>query len=528
MNARNPRNAQGEGFRVPGSGFRVVAFALITMGAFMAGCVHVEMGAAPAMPRLAQAPVLMPVAADPTVSFRIAFAVGSQNDPAGKEGLAALTAAMMAEGATTRRSYPEILKALYPMAAEYSVRVDREVITFSGRVHKDNLVAYTELLLDAILRPAFTAADFERLRQRTLDGLTKTLRYASDEELGKAVLYASAFAGTPYSHPEVGTVAGLGAITLDDVRAFWRASFTRDSVVLGLGGGYDPALPARLERELAALPASAPPAPELKVPASDHRRVVIVEKPGPATAISFGFPIAVGRRDEDFAALWLATSWLGEHRNSSSHLYQVIREARGMNYGDYAYIEWFPEGGRRDVPPTGVPRRHQLFEVWIRPVPSAQAHFALRAAMREVERLAKDGLTREQFELTRQYLLKYSLHYADTTFMRLGYAVDDRFYGVPTPGHLERLRQSLAGLTLERVNAAIARHLRPERALIALVTQDAGSLADAIAGETPSPITYATPKPAEVLAEDTLIEVYPLGIARDAITIVPVDEVFAR
>src|SRR3546814_9933605 len=37
--------------------------------------------------------------------------------------------------------------------------------------------------------------------------------------------------------------------------------------------------------------------------------------------------------------LWLAKTWLGEHRSSSSHLYQRIREERGMNYGDYAYVE---------------------------------------------------------------------------------------------------------------------------------------------------------------------------------------------
>ncbi len=45
--------------------------------------------------------VLLPVAADPTVSFRILFNVGSQNDPPGKEGLAALTAEVIARGSTT-------------------------------------------------------------------------------------------------------------------------------------------------------------------------------------------------------------------------------------------------------------------------------------------------------------------------------------------------------------------------------------------------------------------------------------------
>ena len=62
----------------------------------------------------------------------------------------------------------------------------------------------------------------------------------------------------------------------------------------------------------------------------------------------------------------------------------MIRETRGLNYGDYSYIEAYPEGGQRQMPPPNVARRQQLFEVWIRTLPNPQAHFALRAAMREL------------------------------------------------------------------------------------------------------------------------------------------------
>ena len=72
------------------------------------------------------------------------------------------------------------------------------------------------------------------------------------------------------------------------------------------------------------------------------------------TAEPAGAPIDVRRGSREWYALAVANSWLGEHRNSSSHLYQVIREARGMNYGDYSYIEAYPNGGQRSVPPTGA------------------------------------------------------------------------------------------------------------------------------------------------------------------------------
>ena len=50
----------------------------------------------------------------------------------------------------------------------------------------------------------------------------------------------------------------------------------------------------------------------------------------------------------------------------------------------------------------------------------------------------------------------------------------------------------------------------------------------ALIEETPSPITYATPKPASVLAEDREISVFPLHIEADNIRIVPVNELFEK
>jgi len=104
----------------------------------------------------------MPVPTDPTISFRIWFKVGSQNDPAGKEGLASLTAAMISDASTIRDPYDQILKKLYPMAASYGANVDKEMTVITGRVHRDNVSAFVDLLTEAILHPAFTQEDFQR------------------------------------------------------------------------------------------------------------------------------------------------------------------------------------------------------------------------------------------------------------------------------------------------------------------------------------------------------------------------------
>jgi zinc protease len=473
--------------------------------------------------------VLLNVPADPTISFSLQFAVGSQNDPSGKEGLAYLTGEMLADAATQTRSLDEILAALYPLAASYSMRVDLERTTLTGRVHRDNLAPFLELFTQAFLQPAFDANDFERLRSDAVNAIENSLRYSSDEELGKAALHDFVFRGTPYAHLSEGTVAGLRSITLDDIRAFYRRHYTRGNTLIGLGGGFDQAVIVELEAAVKRLPqgALAPP-PAIDPAPIEGRSAVFIDKPGADASISLGFPLDVRRGERDYYALWIANSWLGEHRNQSSHLFNVIRELRGLNYGDYSYIEAFPEGGERSMPPVNVPRRRQLFEIWIRTLPNAQAPFALRAALRELQLLVDNGMTREQFELTRKFLQKYSMHFAETTSARLGYAMDDRFYRLDGDGHLARFRRMMNELTLEDVNAAIKRHWRYADLKIAIVTGDAANLRTLLASGAPTPITYATPKPAAILAEDRIIEAWPLELPAQRVTIVPVAEAFER
>ncbi|TAH37067.1 MAG: insulinase family protein [Planctomycetota bacterium] len=482
----------------------------------------------PAPPAGAAEPVLLPVAQDPNVSFKLWFKAGSQSDPPGKEGLAELTGAMISEGGTRTRSYDQILEKLFPLAAGYGVSVDKEQTVVSGVVHRDKVGAFYGLLVDAVVNPGFREDDFERLRDQAISSIENELRYSSDEELGKAALVWRVFRGTPYAHIEGGTVESLRAITLDDVRSFWAGHFTRDNLVIALGGAFPEDLPRRLAADLGRLPEGVPAAPPAPAPAPiQGRQVLLVQKPGPSTAISFGYPVDLQRGSREFYALWIANSWLGEHRNSSSHLYQVIRAARGLNYGDYSYIEAYPNGGRRDKPPTGVGRRRQMFEVWIRPLPEEQALFALRAALREVDLLRQNGLTAEQFEFTRNFLRKYILHFAPTTAERLGYAVDDRFYGLDEP-HLQRFRRMLDAITLDEVNAAIRKHLQTENLVIAMVTEHADEMKQKLAGGAPSPITYPAPKPQEILDEDQAIASWPLNIIAANITIVPVDQMFEK
>ena len=70
--------------------------------------------------------------------------------------------------------------------------------------------------------------------------------------------------------------------------------------------------------------------------------------------------------------------------------------------------------------------------------------------------------------------------------------------------------------------------MRHENLKIAVVTGDAANLRTVLASDAPTPITYATPKPDEILAEDREIAALPLALRADCIEIVPVAEAFER
>ncbi|MYD72580.1 MAG: insulinase family protein [Acidobacteria bacterium] len=470
--------------------------------------------------------VELPVANSPLVTFRIGFQTGSVDDPPGKNGLNALTALMIGRGGTSSMTFEEITEALYPWSAAIRAQSDKEMTVLVGEVHVDHLEPFFALVRDLATAPRFDQADFDRNRDFLVNSVTAGLRGSDDEELGKQALNVLMHAGHAYEAPSIGTEEGLGSLTLDDVRAFHASHYTRDRALVGIGGGYPDGFADRVREEiLDALPVGEGPRAAIAAPATpDGYELLVVEKEAIATAISIGFPIDITRADDDFFALMVANSYFGEHRTFNGLLMNVMRGARGLNYGDYSYIENFIQDGGSRLPVPNIPRSRQFFSIWIRPVPHHNAHFALRQAIRELRRLVDDGLSQEDFEATREFLLNYSRLYVQTTGRRLGYRMDSAAYGIGD--FIEEIAARLPALTLEDVNGAISRHLQADNLAVAVVTRDAETFRDAVLSNTPSPPTYNADVTEAIRAEDAEIEVFELPFTPERTRIVPVDEMF--
>ena len=463
----------------------------------------------------------------PLVAIRLMFDVGSIHDPKGKEGLAALTSFMVGQAGTQKRSYSDLLEALYPMAAAIGTDGDREVTVLSGMIHRDKLAEYTALLQEVLLQPGFAEADFQRNKDQLHSFLTNTLP-SNDELLGLEALQTQLWEGHPYGHPTAGTVEGLKNITLDDVKKFYRDNYTQSNLMIGVAGGYPKGYVEKLQSDLAAAlpkgqgqpgPTALPPAPTVK-----GRNFVLVEKETASVGLHFGFPLPITRAHPDFFPLMVAASFLGEHRTFHGRLMQQLRGERGLNYGDYAYIEYYAAPPFTSNPTPNVPRRQQYFSVWIRPVVPTDAQFALRAGIYEVQRLRDKGMTQAEFELTRDFLLNYTKLWVQNISNRLGFQMDSEFYG--SPYFIDEADKRLKSMKVEEVNAAIKKYLSLDNFAAVLITDNAAQVKEALQKDAPSPKTYGSPVAADVTEADKIIQMLP--VKPTSIEIVPVAQLYEK
>ncbi|MBK5294405.1 MAG: insulinase family protein [Acidobacteriia bacterium] len=463
----------------------------------------------------------------PLVNFRFVFLTGAASDPATQPGLASLTAAMLAEGGSAKLAYREILDAMFPMATSVSYQVDKEMTTFWAVTHVDNLDAFYALFRSMLLEPGWRQDDLKRLRDDAINALRVNLRGNNDEELGKEVLYSRLFAGHPYMHHNLGTVSSLEKLTVRDLQGFYKTGYTQANLIIGLAGGYPPEFLARVRKDFASLPKGKPAASRARpAPAPvQGLHLEMIEKNTRSVAISFGFPLTVKRGDPDFVPLLVMQSWLGQHRSSGGRLYDRIREARGLNYGDYAYIEHFPNGMFRFEPSPNVARARQIFQIWIRPLEPPTAHFGLRLALYELDRLLKTGLSEEEFQRTRSFLATYVNLLTKTKQAELGYAIDSLYYRIPG-SYNQYLKDGLAKLTRDDVNRAIRKHLQTSNMQMVVVASGCQELSKRLLAGAVSPMKYNAAKPEDILREDKIVEAWNIPLQAANVRITPVEKVF--
>ncbi len=174
----------------------------------------------------------------PLVSIHVVLPVGSATDPRGKEGLAALTADLLDEGAG-KRSALELSDALGVLATDYQATAGLDYVLLSMNALSDNFEASLEILADIVRRPRLDAKEFARRRDQHV---AQAIARGSNPNSQLSAAYHRVLFGNGYggSVPE-GTQESLATLRLTDVKAMARSFDAAEGSHVVVVGGLDAA-----------------------------------------------------------------------------------------------------------------------------------------------------------------------------------------------------------------------------------------------------------------------------------------------
>jgi zinc protease len=257
---------------------------------------------------------------------------GSTSDPAGKEGLASLSAAMLQSG-SAGKSQAEVAAAADALGANLGVEASADELGIELSALAPRLPQLAALLADVALRPNLDAKDWKKVQAQRLAELTA--EKSEPVSAAQAAFLAALYGKGPLGHPPEGTLPAVKRLSLGDVKTFLASVSPDDSALVAVGSVPPDQVRAVLEGAFGAWKASRRAAvqPRPMVLPSSRPRFVLVDFPSkPQSVLVVGQP-GVPRSSPDRLALTLANAVLGGGASITSRLNQNLREKHGYSYG---------------------------------------------------------------------------------------------------------------------------------------------------------------------------------------------------
>ncbi|MUK78002.1 insulinase family protein [Aliivibrio fischeri] len=386
----------------------------------------------------------------PTIQLQIAIPAGNRYVAKGKEGLASLTAAMMEEGTTTSSS-EELQKKLDKLGSSVSFNSGSYTTTISVASLTKNIDQTLAIVNEMLFEPAFEQADFDRLQKQAVEGLV--YEHQRPSWLASQATREILFKGTIFDRSPDGSLASVQALTLDDVKAFYKQTYTPIGTQIVSVGDINK---SNLINKLAFLSDWKGATPEIlapqRLPTLNEQKIYLINKPNaPQSVVRFvrqGMPFdATG----ELYQTQLANFNLGG--NFNSRINQNLREDKGYTYGAGGYLM-----GNKEI---GM----SIFYAQVRADVTVES---IKEFISEMDKFKKDGMTVDELNFMRlavgqQDALKYETPGQKARLLGkiLTYSLDDDF--------IDEQNELIETLGRDKLNALAAKWFDPAQYQIVVV-----------------------------------------------------------
>ena len=390
----------------------------------------------------------------PLVTVSILVRSGAYLDPAGQEGLASFTGALLVRGGTASRTAEALDERLAFLAAQMASSIVDDLGTVNLNLLSKDLPEGLSLLREVLTAPRFQDDKLELQRQQTLQALQQRNDDASSIEAREleSLSYGNRFWAA--RQPTAGSIRSLKR---EDLQAFHRRWFHPGNFIVAVSGDFDrAAMVEALEKLFADWPfrgETPPPIPADLQPAAPG--VYLVNKGVPQGRVSILLP-GVMRDDPDYPAILLMNDILGGG-GFTSRIMNRVRSDEGLAYSAGSSFPggvWYPSTFRAG------------FQSKSRTVAQATS-----IVLEEMKRMAAGPVTDEELQTAKRSFIDSFPENFNTKPKVAGIFAREEFTGrfAKAPDFWRGFRQRLERVNRDDIQRVAAKHLHPERVAILVV-----------------------------------------------------------
>ena len=389
----------------------------------------------------------------PLVQFDMVIDGGLLLEDIEKVGVANLLARMLTQGTQTKTP-AELEEAIQQLGASINVSAGTEDIRISVSTLAKNYVATVKLVEEIILQPRWDAKEFERIQQSVISQLKQQEGEpnAVAQNQYNELIYGKS---NIRSRNLLGTVASVNAITMEDLKNFYRHKLSPALTRMQVVGPLDKTKTlAALSVLSAQWKGSKPAIPAWPAAATAGGKVYFYDIPdAKQSVLRFGYP-ALAVTDADYYPATVMNYILGDG-GFASRLTQELREGKGYTYGINSGFS-----GTRTAGPFTI-------------ASGVRSNVTYEASQLVKDIVQQFGSTYTEADLatTKSFLLKSNARAFETADAKLGLLNNITKYGWK-PDYVLQRQQVVKGMTVEKIRALAAQYLDSNK-MVWLVVGDA-------------------------------------------------------
>ncbi|MDQ6859720.1 MAG: insulinase family protein [Verrucomicrobiota bacterium] len=381
------------------------------------------------------------------VTFRGSFPAGDSFAGKGNIAVPTLVGDMLDKG-TTKQDKFAIAQKLDNIGAKIGFDVTGVMLDFSGKCLRKDLPVVISILAEELRTPALSEEEFAKLKKQITGDLQRAME-SPDYRAGQAFAESVFPVGHPnYSPPTQEFIAAVQRATIDELKKFHAEYYgPAQATLVAVGDVEIDGLKSEIARAFDGWSGgkTAPAFPTNTSP-NERKEQTIGMPDKPNVTVIIGQATDMKYSEPDALALRVATAVLG--RGFTGRLMSTVRDKEGLTYGINA-------GLSNDSFSSGA---------W-----QIEANFApqllakgVNSTERELTGWYANGITAAELERVKTNLIGTFKVGLTTTDGMCASLLESIHRGLDV-GWLDEYPQRVAALSLNEVNAAIKKHLKPEK-----------------------------------------------------------------